>query len=155
MNLPLKFCRAICVVAIAAVGVTLTPARESREARDLKELSRLESVWNEAHLRGDAGALDRLWANDLVVTVPDMPVMDKSESLAFMRSGKMKFLRYQTSDLRTRVYGDAAVVTGQLERERDSANKEFEDDWRFTKVYVRRNGRWQVVAWHGSHVGTS
>lgn len=155
MNLPLKFCLAICIVPIAAIGVTLAPSRESRAARDVKELSRLETVWNEAHLRGDAGALDRLWADDLIVTVPDMPLMDKSESLAFVRSGKMKFQRYQTSDLRTRVYGDAAVVTGQLERVRDSAKKEFEDDWRFTKVYVRRDGRWQVVAWHGSHVGTS
>ena len=96
-----------------------------------------------------------LWADDLVITVPDMPLMDKNEALAFVRSGKMKFRRYQTSDLRTRVYGDTAVVTGQLSRERDVATKEFEDDWRFTKVYVRRKGRWQVVAWHGSHVGTS
>ena len=152
MNLLLKLCVAICIVAI---GVAQTPSRGAREARDLNELSRLETIWNEAHLRCDAGALDRLWASDLVVTVPDMPVMDKGESLAFVRSGKMKFQRYQTSDLRMRVYGDAAIVTGQLERVRDSAKKEFEDDWRFTKVYVRRNGRWQVVAWHGSHVGTS
>ena len=149
---PFKFCLAVCIVA---VGVTVAQVRETPRTRDLKELSRLETVWNEAHLRGDAGALDRLWATDLVVTVPDMPVMDKSESLAFVRSGRMKFQRYQTSDLRFRVYGDAAVVTGQLERVRESAKKEFEDDWRFTKVYVRRGGRWQVVAWHGSHVGTS
>lgn len=152
MHLPLKLCIAFCLVAIVAIQ---TQARESREARDLKELSRLESVWNEAHLRGDADALDQLWADDLIVTVPDMPVMDKNEALAFLRSGRMKFTRYQTSDLRTRAYGDTAVVTGQLSRERESVKKEFEDDWRFTKVYVRRKGRWQVVAWHGSHVGTS
>jgi ketosteroid isomerase-like protein len=148
----LEVCLALCVVTI---GVTHTPGRESREARDLKELARLESVWNESHLRSDAAALDQLWADDLVVTVPDMPLMDKNEALQFVRSGRMKFKRYQTSDLRTRVYGDTAVVTGQLARERESASKEFEDDWRFTKVYVRRKGRWQVVAWHGSHVGTS
>ena len=143
------------VVLTLAVGGTPTPARESREARNLKELARLESVWNEAHLRGDADALVLLWANDLIVTVPDMPVMDKNEALAFVRSGRIKFTRYQTSDLRTRVYGDTAVVTGQLSRERESVKKEFEDDWRFTKIYVRRKGRWQVVSWHGSHVGTS
>ncbi|MBC8029657.1 MAG: nuclear transport factor 2 family protein [Pyrinomonadaceae bacterium] len=152
MNLPLRPCIAICIVAAV---LTQTPGRESREARDLKELSRLESVWNDAHLRGDAEALDQLWAEDLIVTVPDMPLMDKNEALSFVRLGKMKFRRYQTSDLRTRVYRDTAVVTGQLARERESASKEFEDDWRFTKVYVRRKGRWQVVAWHGSHVGTS
>jgi ketosteroid isomerase-like protein len=148
----LKLFIAFCLVALVA---TQTQARESREARDLKELARLESVWNQAQLRNDAEALDLLWADDLIITVPDMPLMDKQEALVFVRSGKMKFRRYQTSDLRTKVYGDTAVVTGQLSRERELASKEFEDDWRFTKVYVRRKGRWQVVAWHGSHVGTS
>ena len=105
------------------------------------------------HLSGNADALERVWADDLVVTVPNMPVMDKSESLAFVRSGKMRFQVYKTSDLRIRVYRDAALVTGQLERTRSANRGEFEDDWRFTKVYVRRQGRWQVVAWHGSHVG--
>jgi uncharacterized protein DUF4440 len=99
--------------------------------------------------------LVRLWADDLVVTVPDMPIMNKEESLAIWRSGKMKFHSYKTSDLRIRVYGTAAVVTGQLERRRTNNVQEFEDDWRFTKVYVRRGGKWLVVAWHGSHVGSS
>jgi len=130
-------------------------SKDSREARDIKELTRLETVWNNAHLRGDAAALDKLWADDLFVTVPDMPVMNKEESLAVWKSGKMKFDIYKTSDLRIRVYGNSAVVTGQLVRIRDTTSKVFEDDWRFTKVYVRRRGRWQVVTWHGSHVGTS
>lgn len=148
----LKLFTAICILVIVA---TPAPARESREQRHLKELARLETIWNEAHLRGDADALDRLWADDLVVTTPDMPVMNKAEALILARSGKLRFQRYRTSDLRTKVYGDAAVVTGQLERTSDPAPKTFEDDWRFTKVYVRRHGRWQVVAWHGSHVGTT
>jgi len=59
-----------------------------------------------------------LWAGDLVVTVPNMPVMDKNESLDFVGSGKMKFQTYRTSDIRIRAYGNAAVVTGQLERSR-------------------------------------
>lgn len=152
MRFGFRLCTAACLIASAVIP---TQARESRAARDLKDLSRLESVWNEAHLRADAEALDQLWASDLIVTVPDMPVMDKNEALAVVRSARIKFRRYQTSDLRTRVYGDTAVVTGQLSRERESASNEFEDDWRFTKIYVRRKGRWQVVAWHGSHVGTS
>jgi len=147
-----KFVLQLYIVALIALPAS--PA-QARDARDLKELVRLESVWNEAHLRSDAGALDLLWADDLVITVPDMPLMNKQEALTLVRSGKMKFQRYQTSDLRYKIYGDAAVVTGQLSRERETASKEFEDDWRFTKVYVRRKGRWQVVAWHGSHVGTS
>ena len=145
-----------CLIAIPIVVLSLAqkPARD-KDSAHIKELTRLESVWNDAHVRGDAAVLDRLWAEDLVVTVPDMPVMNKEESLAIWRSGKMKFHSYKTSDLRIRVYGNAAVVTGQLERRRTNNLQEFEDDWRFTKVYVRRDGRWLVVAWHGSHVGSS
>jgi hypothetical protein len=146
----LILCLAAC---LANITLAQTPAPGAREPVDVAELRRLEKVWNEAHLGGDADALDRLWAKDLVVTVPNMPLMDKSESLQFVRSGMMKFKTYKTSDLRIRVYRDAAVVTGQLERTRSDNRGEFEDDWRFTKVYVRRSSRWQVVAWHGSHVG--
>jgi len=152
MRLGVRICIVGCLLSFVAFPA---PARDSRESRDLKELARLESIWNEAHLRADATALYQLWADDLFVTVPDMPVMNKDEALSLVRSGKMKFRRYQTSDLRTRIYGDTAVVTGQLSRERETVTNEFEDDWRFTKVYVRRKGRWLVVAWHGSHVGTS
>jgi ketosteroid isomerase-like protein len=111
---------------------------------------RLESVWNEAHEKGDASVLEKLWADDLEVTVPRMPVMSKSEVLGFARSGRMKFQRYQTSDLKVRVYGDAAVVSGRLQRTRTLGEKAVNDDWRFTKLYVRREGRWQVVAFHAS-----
>jgi ketosteroid isomerase-like protein len=150
MKAVLTLCLIICSLAI---GFGQKPAQETRESANIKELTRLEKVWNDAHLDGNANALERLWADDLVVTVPNMPVMDKSESLAFVRSGKMKFRIYKTSDLRIRVYGNAAVVTGQLERTRSANLGEFEDDWRFTKVYVRRAGKWQVVAWQGSPVG--
>lgn len=117
---------------------------------DTAELLRLETVWNEAHMRGDAAALDRLWADDFVVAVPGMKIMTKSNSLAFFRSGQMKFQRYQTSDIRIKVYGDAAVVTGRLQRNREINGRNVDDDWRFTKVYIRQNERWQVVAFHSS-----
>jgi len=150
MKLFLNVC---LIISGLTIGFGQKPPRHTRESADFKELTRLEKVWNDAHLDGNASALERLWADDLVVTVPNMPVMDKTESLKFVRSGKIKFRIYKTSDLRIRVYGDAAVVTGQLERTRSSNVGSFEDDWRFTKVYVRRAGRWQVVAWQGSPVG--
>lgn len=148
------YLKCFLAVSILLPGLAQKPAKDTRKSTDAKELGRLEQVWNEAQLRGNADALDRLWADDLVITVPNMPVMDKSESLDFVRSGKMKFQTYKTSDIRIRVYGDAAVVTGQLERSRSGNRGEFEEDWRFTKVYVRRAGKWKVVAWHGSPVGT-
>lgn len=151
MNLCFKILVLICIGVASLVQV----AAKDPQAADIKELTRLEQVWNDAHLSGNATALEKLWAEDLFVTVPDMPVMNKEESLAIWKAGEIKFDIYKTSDIRIKVYGNSAVVTGQLVRIRDARSTKFEDDWRFTKVYVRRGGRWQVVAWHGSHVGSS
>ena len=125
----------------------------SKDAFDLKELQRLEAVWNDAHVKGDADALDQLWANDLVVTVAAMPIMSKADALAMVRSNRMPFSKYETSELNVRRFGDSAVVTGRLVRERSMNGKTITDNWRFTKTYAMIAGRWRVVAWHASPAG--
>ena len=117
---------------------------------DEVELVRLEKVWNDAYINGNVEPLEKLLADDLVVTMTDMAVLNKTQSIALLRSGHFKFPRYETSDIRIRVYTDAAVVTGRLQRTRSINGNNIDDDWRFTKVYVRRSGKWQVVAWHAS-----
>ena len=115
-----------------------------------EEFTRLETAWNEAHKSGDAAALERLWADDLEVDVPRMPPMSKAEALAFARTGRMRFDRYETSQIRVREYGDTAIVTGRLERTRTLGGQQQTDDWRFTKVYARQSGQWRVLSFHAS-----
>jgi uncharacterized protein (TIGR02246 family) len=111
----------------------------------------LEAAWNEAHLRGDVATLDQLFADDLVVVVPGMRAMSKADSLGVMAAGRMTFDRYESSDTAIRIYDGAAVVTGRIHRTRTVGGRQSKDDWLFTKVYVRRGGRWQVVSFHASN----
>jgi ketosteroid isomerase-like protein len=137
---------------LVLAGLTVSaqePAPFAHDA-DIRELERLETVWNEAHKSGDADALEALWADDLEIAVPRMALMTKAGALSFARSGRMKFLRYQTSEIRVRVYDNAAVVTGRLQRTRSMNGRETSDDWRFTKVYVRKVHKWRVVSFHAS-----
>jgi ketosteroid isomerase-like protein len=140
------------VITLWLIAASLTPAQSSTadDSPDSRDVRRLESVWNEAHLRGDADALERLCADDLLVTVPGMRVMTRSESIGVLRAGRMKFVRYETSDVRVRVYGDTAIVTGRLQRTRTVNGQSMDDDWRFTKTYARRSAQWQVVGFHAS-----
>jgi ketosteroid isomerase-like protein len=133
------------IVAALSVTVAASSIQESRA-----EFVRLEESWNAAHRNGDAQALDRLWADDLEVDVPRMPSMSKTEVLAFARTGRMRFERYETSEIRVRTYGETAVVTGRLLRTRTVDGKQLSDDWRFTKVYARQAGAWRVVSFHAS-----
>ena len=148
---PLRLSSSAVILIILAM-LTATPflCSQPSDNGNNQELERLEKVWNEAHEHGDAEALNALWADDMEIAVPKMPVMSKADALGFARSGRMKFLRYQTSDIHIRVYGDAAVVTGRLQRTRSMNGQEMADDWRFTKTYVRQAGQWRVVAFHAS-----
>jgi enterochelin esterase-like enzyme len=125
-------------------------AAATAENPAIAELTRLETVWNDAHLRADDKTLVDLWADDLVVTAPSVPPMTKADAIAFVQSGRMKFDRYQTSDIKVRVYDNAAIVTGRLQRSRTIEGRTVEDDWHFTKTYIRRAGKWQVAAFHAS-----
>jgi SnoaL-like domain len=84
------------------------------------------------------------------VAVPKMPVMMKSDALKFARSERMKFLAYRTSDIHIRVYDNAAVVTGRLQRTRSMHGQEIFDDCRCTKAYIRDSQYWRVVSFHAS-----
>jgi ketosteroid isomerase-like protein len=127
------------------------PAVGARTDDVVATLRQLENAWNTAHVRGDATELDRLFGDDLVVMVPGMRVMTKTDALAMFGPGRMTFDRYETSETAFRVYGDAAIVTGRLRRTRTRAGGSSDDDWRFTKVYIRRADRWQVVSFHASN----
>jgi len=143
-------CAVLSMVISVALAIPTTSSAQTTHDADVHELERLETVWNEAHERGDADALEKLWADDMEVAVPKMPVLTRADAVKFARSGRMRFLSYRTSDIRVRVYGNAAVVTGRLQRTRSMNGQEISDDWRFTKTYVREVGQWHVVSFHAS-----
>ena len=138
-------------VWLVAVALAQAPVGNAPADADVTTLTRLETDWNAAHVRGDAAALEHLFADDVVVMVPGMRVMTKADAVGMFTSGRMKFDRYETSETTFRVYDATAIVTGRLRRTRVLAGATVDDDWRFTKVYLRRAGRWQVVSFHASN----
>lgn len=147
------------IIAIALIGVSLPLLAQQRTVRvdtlyaaQTVEgtLKNLEAKWNDAHVHGDTAELKRQWADDIAFVIPGMPTFNRDEVMALWRSGRAKVLRHETSDVTVRPYRDSAVVEGRLRRQRDFSGRTIEDDWRFTKTFVRRHGRWQVVAYRAS-----
>ena len=141
-------------VWLVAVALAHAPVGNAPADADITTLTRLETDWNAAHVRGDAAALELLFADDVVVMVPGMRVMTKADAVGMFTTGRMKFQRYETSETKFRVYDATAIVTGRLRRTRVIAGATVDDDWRFTKVYLRRAGRWQVVSFHASNTAS-
>ncbi len=108
----------------------------------------LEENLRQAMLNSDILALDELIADDLVFTLPTGLVIDKQTDLEAHRSGIQKFTKVDTADLQVHHYGDWAVVTVKA----DIAAKVFSGAYCFTRVWAKRQHRWQIVAGHASQV---
>ena len=114
-----------------------------------RELRKLEREWLDA----DADGIERIEADDFTITYSDGTVRDKAEYVARARQrGPKDPNTYEwTEDSKVRVYGDTAIITGRyMYRVRDK-DKEKVSASRYTDTYIRRDGRWQVVASHLSN----
>jgi hypothetical protein len=73
----------IRLLGLLLISATLVRGQQS-STPDKEELAKLETVWNEAHLKGDSAVLAQLWEDSLVVIVPGMAPMNKTASLAVL-----------------------------------------------------------------------
>jgi len=111
-----------------------------------EEIRALETARNEAILHGDAAALDKMTSDDYTFITLRGELRTKAEILKGFSSGAFRYESREISDLRIRVYGDAAVVTGRSVQKGRENGKDYSGAYWFTRVYVRQAGEWRTVA---------
>lgn len=115
-------------------------------------LMQMERDWAQAMINGDMAALDRIMAPDWVLISPFGWKQTRAEAMEDFRSGAMKFVSMTPSDLDIRVFGDTAVVTGRSVDKGTYKGQDMSGEYRFTDVFVKRDGRWQAVSTHVTRV---
>jgi ketosteroid isomerase-like protein len=113
-------------------------------------LGQLDQERIQAQVGADAAALDRLYAEDFIGIGPSGAVRTKAQVIADFTSGSLRFQSITTDEIRWRVYGNTAVETGRSTMVGHDKGKAVPRDNRFTRVWVERQGRWQLVANHYS-----
>lgn len=142
----------LLALAFATGAMGQTSAKRAR-ASDTEALLRAEKIYTDGLLHGDVAALDRLFSDDYVVSKNHGELWDKATHLAFVKSQGHKFLKLDFQDPNVRIYGAAAVVTGQLNHHFRDEVGEFTGQSRYTHVYVKRNGRWYMTTNHFNRFG--
>jgi ketosteroid isomerase-like protein len=104
--------------------------------------------WLGALARNDLAAVERIVADDYVITAAEGVVLNKEQDLAPLRSGTTKFDSASAEDVNVRVFGSTAIVTGIAAFSVRVRGKTLDLRERFTDVYVKRKGRWQPVSSH-------
>ena len=115
------------------------------DQRVAEEVLKVEDEANQAWLKGRLEVLDRIWSNDIAYTGGDGQLVTKADFLNSLRTGELKVRTIAHTDIRTHVYGNTVVLTGYSRSKVETNGKISTGPRRFTNVYVKQDGRWQLV----------
>ena len=119
--------------------------------KDEKQLAELQQTLAKAWVGGDRATIERIIAPDWSSTGPDGRVADRDGVLADVFETRVhRIHRVEIDDVKVRVFGEAAVVTGRTHGVGEVRGSAYDVFIRFTDTFVRRDGRWQAVASHAS-----
>src|SRR5262245_50003907 len=97
--------------ALLLLMIAITTAAQSNAETEVRKLER---EWNEAIVKKDFIALERILGNEFVYIDPVGGLNPKVEMLRGLKDSEASIEPFETEDVVVRVYGDTAVVTGRF-----------------------------------------
>ena len=146
--------RAIARIAAALASILLVATQfDAKEAKAKEKttggveqaLMQMERDWTNAALKNDSTALDRILADDWTGQGP-LGTFTKAQVLADAKSGDAKTESETMGEMKVRVFGNTAVVTGSDDEKSSYKGKDTSGHYVWMDVFVKRNGRWQAAA---------
>ena len=115
-----------------------------------------ENAFFEALLGGSGAGLQEVLTPDfLLIDVMSGSEVPGDALIALVGSHQLRFESIERIDSRVRLYGDAAVVTGQTRMRGRFGDQPFAAHSRYTHVYVRSGGRWQLASAQGTPIAAA
>jgi ketosteroid isomerase-like protein len=149
-----------CVLLLCTLPVPLyaaqhlaVRAKSSMDASDqetIRQIIEMERQAKEASLHRDPEFPERTLAEDYVAITPLGQVTTKKDSVSARKSGQLRYDTIDVTDMVVRLYGDTAIVTARADVKGHQLGEDFSGPYRYTRVWVRRAGRWQAVSYQAT-----
>jgi len=136
----------VTLLTSATVSQAQTPATNSDAPQ---AITQMENSFNEAMLKGDAAALEKLLATEWFVNL-DSTLITKLQYIDWLKSNGGPYTSIKDSDVNVNVHDNAIVVTGVSTRE--LKNGQPTTNLRFTRIYAKSPAGWQFVAMHFARI---
>jgi ketosteroid isomerase-like protein len=126
--------------------VSLSLAAQSSNSKVGDEIKKLEHDFAQDTVKNGAAAVDKYEADDVIDTDPAGNVTTKAQDRQAAASGDLKFQSIEPTDMQVLVFGNTAVVAGVVNVKGTFKQQDISGKYRFTDTWVKRGGKWQVVA---------
>jgi len=139
---------AVAFVFAIAIQAQTPPQTQTEGAE--QELIKLENGWLQAFFKADIAFADRFLADDYIGTDEHGNMRTKAQEIEGIKAGAQLSTSGVQDNIKVRVFGDAAVVTGRNIMKGVFKGKPYSSPYLWTDTFIRRGGRWQCVASHVS-----
>jgi ketosteroid isomerase-like protein len=137
------------LLSCMAVGqVSSKPKADTSQNSGVEQaLDERNREYAEALTKRDLTALDRIWAGDYTFINPRGELVTKAERMANIKSGATEFQAISPQREQLHVHGNVAVEIGRVAlRGTKYGGQESSGEYRYTNVWVKMQGRWQILA---------
>lgn len=141
----------LLLLSVVSIAVAQAPSAKAttKTAPDPKqELINVEQQLIQAEKDGDRATLDKLFAAEFVAVNGKGMLLGRGAFLGYYKPGMFRYITFESPD--ARIYGDVGVVLG-ISRQKTTKDGP-EDKVRFTDIWAKRDGRWQLVVSHFSNM---
>ena len=132
----------VCAAALVLAG---TAAAQVRNPAAEDSVKALEQARGQALMQGDTVALSRMTAAEFNELNRFGGVRSRESNMRDVASGMLHILTFRLDSLDVRIYGDVAVLQGITDNSGTMGGMPFAGRIRYTRVFVRRDGRWQAI----------
>jgi ketosteroid isomerase-like protein len=145
---------AACTPGTIIDETAVTVRKGSPPAAIEAAVAQLERDWVSAIVKKDAAALDRLLAEEFAGVSPTAHYYDKRMAMDDLTTGTYQVESMALDEVSVNAYGDSAVAFASQQEKSRYAGTDISGHYHYTNVWVHRDGRWQVVASHGTRYDT-
>lgn len=139
------------IAVLAQEPTRVEPAKTAGE-----EVRRVQDALINAYIHSDTAALDHILADEYTFIQNDGTVDSKRQMLdSFKFGGDRTITSYQRQEETVRVYGDFAVLTYRYHSRETYKGQDASGDFRMTRIFARRDGRWQMVSGQETKIPSS
>jgi ketosteroid isomerase-like protein len=143
----MKHLFAITILLLAACGRTF-----GDPVSDERELTQLVKDLNAALVKTDIAFLERVLDKDYSHYRPHGTVENRAQYLEDRKNGRVNFESLIADDVKVRFYGDTALVTYRSTAKGKDSDGAIDEQRLWTRVFVRKNGHWQLVHSQGTTI---
>jgi len=135
---------------IAVLGATAfpLPSLMAQESSSAAEIRSLEFKMLDSYKHRDVEVFAAVLDDDFVITFEDGSTYSKTGYLSYSASSSTHVVLAEIPEMKIRMHGDTAVVTGVYHEKGVDNKRAYDYRDRFTDIWIKKAGKWRLVAAH-------